>query len=156
MKNKSFYSSVILILIAFTIKAQEVTPNQWAATDALGRRAVEFYNSDKTLNPDKYVGIFYHTWHIDHHVEYSYAPKNLTEILAANDESTIEQNWNHTAWGAGVNGPDGSPIYYWDESVFGYYRTTDEWVLRKHAEMLADAGVDVVFFDATNGSVTWK
>ena len=29
-------------------------------------------------------------------------------------------------------------------------------MLRKHAEMLADAGVDVVFFDCTNGSYTWK
>ncbi|HBK30845.1 MAG TPA: hypothetical protein DDZ78_04375, partial [Porphyromonadaceae bacterium] len=28
--------------------------------------------------------------------------------------------------------------------------------LRKHAEMLADAKVDVVFFDCTNGSLTWQ
>ncbi len=53
------------------------------------------------------------------------------------------------------NTPEGG-VYWWDEPLFGYYRTTDEWVLRKHAEMLADAGVDVVFFDCTNGSWTWK
>jgi len=40
--------------------------------------------------------------------------------------------------------------------LLGYYKTTDPWVLRKHAEMLADAGVDAVFFDCTNGSLTWK
>ena len=27
---------------------------------------------------------------------------------------------------------------------------------KKHAEMLADAGIDVVFFDCTNGSLTWQ
>ena len=40
--------------------------------------------------------------------------------------------------------------------MLGYYKTTDPWVLRKHAEMLADAGVDAVFFDCTNGSQTWR
>ena len=29
-------------------------------------------------------------------------------------------------------------------------------MLRKHAEMLADAGIDVVFFDCTNLTLTWK
>ncbi|MDE6393710.1 MAG: hypothetical protein K2K77_00075, partial [Duncaniella sp.] len=47
-------------------------------------------------------------------------------------------------------------IFYWDEPVFGYYQTTDPWVLRKHAEMLADAGIDCVFFDCTNGTLTWE
>ena len=40
--------------------------------------------------------------------------------------------------------------------MFGYYRTDDEWVLRKHAEMLANAGIDVIFTDNTNGNYTWK
>ncbi|MBR2330920.1 MAG: hypothetical protein IKA38_00345, partial [Alistipes sp.] len=35
-------------------------------------------------------------------------------------------------------------------------RDTDRWVLRKHAEMLADAGVDMIMFDCTNGSFTWR
>jgi hypothetical protein len=34
--------------------------------------------------------------------------------------------------------------------LFGYYVSHDEWVLRKHAQMLADAGVDVIIFDASN------
>ena len=40
--------------------------------------------------------------------------------------------------------------------MFDYYIDTDKWVLRKHAEMLADAGVDVIFFDCSNGSFTWR
>ena len=49
----------------------------------------------------------------------------------------------------------GSNTHFWGEPLFGYYRTTDPYVLRKHAEMLADAGVDVVFFDCTNAPFLW-
>jgi hypothetical protein len=128
-----------------------VNSNYWAVSDALGREAVNWYQADN-LKPEKYVGIFYHTWHINNNVDYTHPVMNLTNILQANDESVIEQDWDHVAWGGLQEGEN----YYWDESLFGYYRTTDDWVLRKHAEMLADAGVDVVFFDVTNGSVTWK
>ena len=33
---------------------------------------------------------------------------------------------------------------------------TDPFVIRKHASMLADAGVDAIFFDTTNPPFTWK
>lgn len=49
-------------------------------------------------------------------------------------------------------GGEGHP-HYWAEPYFGYYSSNDEWVLRKHAYMLADAGVDFVFFDTTNGNL---
>jgi hypothetical protein len=35
-------------------------------------------------------------------------------------------------------------MHHWGESAFGYYRSDDPWVLRKHAQMLSDAGVDVI------------
>jgi hypothetical protein len=61
------------------------------------------------------------------------------------------KDYDHPAWGTKKPG-----FFFWEEPLFGYYKTTDPWVLRKHAEMLADAGVDVVFFDCTNGSLTWQ
>ncbi len=65
---------------------------------------------------------------------------NITEILKQYPEAATDKD--HPAW-QGI-----SPgVFWWDEPLFGYYRTTDEWILRKHAEMLADAGVDVVFCD---------
>ena len=39
---------------------------------------------------------------------------------------------------------------YWGEPFFGYYHPDDPWVIRKHAQMLSDAGVDVIILDATN------
>ncbi|MBL9126368.1 MAG: hypothetical protein JNL97_01915, partial [Verrucomicrobiales bacterium] len=51
-------------------------------------------------------------------------------------------------------GPLHAP-HHWGESWFGYYLAQDAAVLRKHAQMLADAGVDVVVFDVTN-QVTYR
>ena len=50
-------------------------------------------------------------------------------------------------------GGPGNPTWYWAEPLFGYYRSTDPWVIRKHLTLLADAGVDFLFMDYTNGSV---
>lgn len=122
-----------------------VQSDQWFATDALGRSSVEFNEAGNTRK-GKYVGIFYLTWHHEFAKREKFS--NVSKILrkfpeAANDE-------NHPAW------ENFFGDYFWDEPLFGYYSTTDEWVLRKHAELLADAGVDVVFLDCTNGSFTWK
>jgi hypothetical protein len=46
-------------------------------------------------------------------------------------------------------------FHHWGEAVFGYYNNDDEYVLRKHAQMLADAGVDTLIFDVTN-QATYK
>ena len=41
--------------------------------------------------------------------------------------------------------------HWWREPWFGYYINRDESVIRKHAQMLTDAGIDVMIFDNTNG-----
>ena len=144
--------SLILILgaiLATTTYAQNPTVNSdnWAATDALGRKVKEYKDTgDKKKN--KYVAIFYWTWHqgID---DTTYPIKNITEIVRQYPEAMA--SYDHPAWGKNKPG-----FFYWEQPLFGYYRTTDPWVLRKHSELLADAGVDVVFFDCTNGSFTWE
>ncbi len=79
----------------------------------------------------KFVGIFYFLW-----LEGKGPVHDITKILAANPS---EPRW----------GPPGA-FHFWGEPLFGYYRSDDEFVLRKHAQMLTDAGVDVVFLDVTN------
>ena len=41
-------------------------------------------------------------------------------------------------------------MYYWGEPLYGYYDARDPWVIRRHANLLVDAGVDTVIFDTTN------
>ncbi|MEN8155781.1 MAG: FlgD immunoglobulin-like domain containing protein [Bacteroidota bacterium] len=155
MKHKHFLSQIFSIaLLAMALinsSAQErVNSDYWSATDALGRSTPEWFETSEPRE-GKYIAIFYHTWHTDHHADFD-PVMNLTEILADSPEAI--NDWDHPAW-QGNNATTGG-VFTWDEPLFGYYRTTDEWVLRKHAEMLADAGVDVVVFDASNGGVTWK
>ena len=91
--------------------------------------------------------MFYWTWHAVR-LPTTGGSATLRRFSAEHPEAI--DDYDHPAWDIGGNS------YFWDEPLLGYYKTTDPWVLRKHAEMLADAGVDVVFFDCTNASLTWK
>ena len=42
--------------------------------------------------------------------------------------------------------------HYWGEPLYGYYLSDDPWVLRRHAQLLADAGIDTLIFDTTNAA----
>jgi hypothetical protein len=124
-----------------------VDSDQWAAVDALGRRVCDFGIAGPKRS-GKTVAMFYWTWH-QRDPRPSRRVKNISEIVRQHPEAMLD--YGHPAWG-----DDKPGAFYWEEPLLGYYRTTDPWVLRKHAEMLADAGVDAVFFDCTNASLTWK
>ncbi|MEI7730969.1 MAG: hypothetical protein WCO56_15445 [Verrucomicrobiota bacterium] len=111
----------------------------WVATDALGR-SLPTNAEVGNPRPNRYVGIFYFLW-LGRHGEAG--PFDITKILAANPAAMTQPA--SPPWG---------PLHafhHWGESLFGYYVSDDEGVIRKHAQMLADAGVDVVIFDVTNG-----
>ena len=129
------------------LPAQTVNSDSWAATDALGRK-VRDYQEAGNKKKDKFVAMFYWTWH-QQSPDTTRSVKNITEIVRKYPEAMRDNN--HPAWEQETPGG----IFYWEQPLLGYYKTTDPWVLRKHAEMLADAGVDAVFFDCTNGSLTW-
>ncbi len=119
----------------------------WVATDALGRTLPD-HAAVGNPRPGRYVAMFYWTWHVDGKTDLG--PANVNEIVTRYPDAI--NDYNHPVWKE--TGPIGG--YHWNEPLFGYYRGTDPWVYRKHAEMLADAGVDVVVFDCTNGTFTWK
>ncbi len=82
--------------------------------------------------------MFYFLWH-----ETGYSgPFDVSKILAADPGARHKPT--SPPWG-----PLHAP-HHWGESIFGYYLGDDEAVLRKHAQMLADAGVDVIVFDTSN------
>jgi hypothetical protein len=113
------------------------------ATDALGRKLPTHEEVGK-FRTTRYVGLFYWTWRLTA----DQPPYNVSEILAAHPEAI--DDYYHPAW------PSNGGSYYWGEPLFDYYLTPDRWVLRKHAELLALAGVDVVIFDCSNGNFTWQ
>lgn len=149
-KKKILFTRIIFFyLFPFVLQAQTnyVNPEFWTATDALGRTTPTERQVGSSKNK-KYVGIFYWTWHTDANADFS-PVMNISRILKEHPEAAGDSN--NPAWKGIYPG-----VFWWDEPLFGYYRTTDDWVLRKHAQMLADAGIDVVFFDCTNADHTWK
>jgi hypothetical protein len=115
----------------------------WTAVDALGR-ALPGYEQVGPPRKDRFVGIFYFLW-LGAHA--NGGPYDITKILQQDPDAM--QKKDSPLWG---------PMYaphHWGEPLFGYYVTDDAWVLRKHAQMLADAGVDTLIFDVTN-QITYK
>ena len=123
----------------------EIHNTSWAFTDDLGRKVADFEEVGP-LRKDKVVGIFYWTWHNPSFKDMGAI--NNTEFAKLHPEAKYD--YYNPVW------PTATTNYYWNEPLFGYYLGTDYWVARKHAEMLANAGVDALFFDVTNDSKTWK
>ena len=112
----------------------------WVATDALGR---ELPDNAKTGAPrkDRFVAMFYFLTAGSYGPDFK-GPYDNSLILKKHPEAINEID--NPAWG-----PTGAP-HYWGKPLFGYYRSDDAWVIRKHAAMLANAGVDVLIFDCSN------
>jgi len=134
---------IILVLRSSTAATVDSFSDTWAATDTLGRK-VPVFPEVTALRTDRTVGIFYFLWHGAH---IQGGPFDVTKILAADPQAMTKPN--SPLWG-----PLHAP-HHWSESIFGYYLTRDEAVLKKHAQMLSDAGIDVVIFDVTN-QITYR
>jgi hypothetical protein len=85
--------------------------------------------------------MFYFLWQGQHGLS---GPYDNSKILAAHPEALDDAA--NPAWGPM------HAFHHWGEPLFGYYLSDDGWVLRRHAQMLSDAQVDVVIFDVTNKS----
>ncbi len=116
----------------------------WTAVDGLGR-TLPLYQ-DIGNKKQRTVGIFYWTWH-NHNSKQR--PANLNQILVEHPEAI--RDYDNRVWNA-YNGAS----FFWNEPLFGYYNEMDDYVLRKHAELLADAGIDFVLFDCTNGTLIYE
>ena len=104
--------------------------DSWVATDALGRKLPTFEECGP-VKKGRYVGMFYFMTHINPGGK---GPFDVTKIMKANPENP--------QWGNGS--------HYWGEPETGYYLSNERWMIRRHARMLSDAGVDVIIFDVTN------
>ena len=111
------------------------------ATDDFSRTFVTVDGKDDT----KYVGMFYFIG-IGH----------FKESTGLYDVSVITQNGkNNDAFQVNDETSPYNAIHFWGEPVYGYYDSEDEWVLRKHIELLTMAGIDFLVFDVSN-AITYK
>lgn len=149
----SFIMIFSLIASMPLIASSNIEPANWNYVDGLGRVENTFGKiPEKRTDHERVVGIFYHTWHTE--FAKLRVPVNLTQVVTENPEAAKNVQKNDF-WRQKFE-RFYAPGYFWNEPLFGYYNTVDEYVLRKHAEMLADAGVDFIYIDGTNGSFMWE
>lgn len=128
---------LMLCPLAAALRAQDAgwdtKSDTWVLTDRLGRTVPDHLECGPPRS-QRYVAMFYFLWLGQHGTG---GPYDITKILEADPVNP--------AWG-----PIGD-YHHWGESELGYYLSTDPYVLRKHAQMLSNAGVDIIVFDVTNG-----
>ena len=116
----------------------DVFSDTWPAIDGLGRE-LPLHADVGDPREGKFVAMFYFVWHGEHGRS---GPWDVTRILAEHPEARDDAD--HPAWGPMHH------THHWAESVFGYYLADDEWVHRRNATLLTDAGVDAIILDVTN------
>ena len=132
---------VIASFLGATAFGQSYPPPAFRGTDALSR-SMPAPSEVRAFRQDRYVGVFYFLWL---HLNYLH---DTTKILEDNPGA---RNTNASPpWGP-INA-----YHFWGEPLFGYYRSEDPWVLRRHAALLSDAGVDFLVFDTTNAVIYEK
>lgn len=104
-----------------------------SGTDALGREVTPV----ASLSESRQVGMFYFLWTGEHGSTGASKDGHILDISKLN-VSEIKSS------------SDIGRHHYWDEPLYGYYRSDDPWVFRKHLELFALAGVDYLVFDYTN------
>ena len=126
------------LFITTTVFGQSFPPPPLYGTDALGRFMPD-PGEVREFRQDRYVGLFYFLWLRLNHVY------DNSQILRENPDA--RQTNASPPWGP-INA-----FHFWGEPLFGYYRSDDPWLLRRHAALLSDAGVDFLIFDTTNALI---
>ncbi len=127
------------------LNTHKVMPDTWVFTDGLGR--VSLTNAEVgDPKADKTLAMFFWTWHLSGTAN---TPRNNLQKLYEQYPDAM-RDYDHELWST-LSGQ-----FAWNDSIYGAYRSDDAWVLRRQAELLANAGVDVIFTDNTNGTNTWR
>ena len=141
-------AAVCGLVASAAVASAQSTGTPWVAVDGLGR-AVESSEKTGEIRPDKKVGIFYFLWlteslQKDPQSDGPYDLMKLLKNLPPEELKDIESN-------KGDFWPKGEGVMmYWGEPLYGYYVSRDPWVIRRHMQLLVDAGVDFLVFDTTN------
>lgn len=144
---RSFACLAALLLSAAASGAAPTQPvpkwdtysDTWVGVDGLGR-ALPTCQEVGGPRQNKQAGIFYYLWLGGDNAS---GPFNNTEILHQDPDALSKPG--SPLWGGLYS------FHYWNQPLFGYYSMQDPFIIRKHAQMLTDAGIDMLLFDTSNG-----
>lgn len=115
----------------------------WVATDSVGRKVADYSEAGAPKAGEREVGIMYWNWFMD---------KGNSEARVISD---IIKNYPDAMSNPSSPGWNGVATYYWAEPALGFYNSVDYFVYCRHLEMLSAAGVDVLYFDWSNGGAVY-
>ena len=120
----------------------------YAGVDDLGRPLYASNNEGVgavSAEKERYVGLFYFLWMGTASTQQD--PSVWWQKYHGGIARNLQKIWDgETELGLGVWGE----MHWFAEPLYGYYMSNDTWVMRKHAELLTNAGVDFLYFDFTN------
>ncbi len=142
---------------------EEFTRSQLTGVDNLGREILPTVGFE-----DKYVGLFYFVatgydysnyWGGRPH-DYIYDISELLKKYPATEYPITQSPVTAIPTGETAKYYDAdiapqSKSYFWGKPLYDYYRSDDEWVIRKHMELFMYAGIDFLYLDFTN-NVTYE
>ena len=132
--NSSSEQPIIRVDDERDITPQEYTVNNIAGIDEYGRVTT----IGDLRKQDKKVGVFYHVWHGTHNTGIF----DITQLLENDPESLWDPEGN-------ANSPL-KAFHHWGQPLYGYYHSSDPWVITRHVELFTMAGVDYLVYDLTN------
>ncbi len=115
----------------------------WVGSDMVGRKLPSFDTVGGVKEDEKYVAMFYWVWHAQEAILRTKDPHlNVQNVLDLHegDDKEIIYDFDYKGWKS-------SGLFYWNESIYGYFYGLDGWVRRKEMELLAAADVDMVVLD---------
>lgn len=107
-----------------------------SGVDELGRVFLPANDEDTDL----YVGMFFFLTLGQHSDQGVYDIREITDNYTNMDKFFLTND---------ETSPVGSG-HFWGKPIWDYYRSEDEWVIRRQIEMLTMAGIDFLVFDTTN------
>ena len=122
---------------------RNITPQQYSIYNTVSQNDFGIDKKSKDnlkADRERYVGMFYFLTlgqHLNHYGIY-----DVSEILKNYGREAFDSNSDISPVGA---------AHIWGEPIFGYYNSTDEWVIRKQIEMLTFMGIDFLGLDVSNG-----
>lgn len=111
--------------------------------DAYGRS----FGPVSDFKQDKYVGIFYFAWHDGLYHTSGGVQRDIfdiTKLLREDRDFLFDIKSNSRR------------MFYFNEPLYGYYNSSDPWVIRKHIELFISAGIDFIAYDFTNFHIYWN
>lgn len=131
------------------LSAYEFSMASLSATDKFGREIAPmgYLKTDR----ERFVGLFYWMW-ISNTNYYYHNIFDCTKLMSTEEGSAAF--WNIDPSNAAYQQLSQiGAFHFTNEPLYGYYNSSDPWVITRHMELFILAGIDFIFLDTSNSLI---